>query len=102
MTLLFSVLLQIGIASCLCKFIRFKTILILSLFNFVRKLNPKLREKLEYLLLILVQRMCESLQVDGTDFQFFWCYLFEGSVLDSVLLLNVCHFCCTSPIVFCC
>lgn len=63
MTLLFSVLLQIVIANCLCKFIRFKTILILSFLNFVRKVNPKQRKKLEYLLLILVQRMCESLQV---------------------------------------
>lgn len=63
MTILFSVLLQIVIASCLRKFIGFKTILILSLFNFVRKVNPKQRKKLEYLLLIVVQRMCESLQV---------------------------------------
>lgn len=46
MTLLFSVLLQIVIASCLRKFIGFKTILILSLFNFVRKVNPKQKEKI--------------------------------------------------------
>lgn len=48
MTLLFSVLLQIGIASGLRKFIRFKTILILSLFNSVRKVNgkPTAKEKI--------------------------------------------------------